>query len=547
MKAPSKEILHKAGKFILVGLFAAFCISWAPRPVKWVAIGDSITYLNDHLNETGNRLQKGYMTRAIEMLPNITYINKGFNGWTSTGIAEKIDQLGLEKADVYSVFLGTNDWWSGQPTGEFSDYTNNTGHKTVYGAFRIIVDKLRSLNPQARIILMTPMQRGDFVYWEHFRNNAYGSYRAKNGQQLADIAAAIKKIALHEKLPLVDIYHESGITPKNAVKFKRLKDSATGQYKNYSYPKYIDVPFNPDTDEYPYPVEAVDMTYDGLHPSDKGNEIIANMLVRELKNCKTTDIQEEVFLYPEKQATEKASITVFLPEAGNNSGKAVIICPGGAYGGLVFDREGTRVAKAFNKAGIAAFVLRYRLPDKTKNTDQSTYPLQDAQTAVKIIRQRADEWGIVSNKIGIMGFSAGGHLAATAGTHFSRPVIDNPENVNLRPDFMILVYPVISFTDAIGHLGSRENLLGTATPSQEKILLYSNELWVDKTTPPAFITHANDDSAVPVANSLVFYEALSKNGIPSEIHIYEKGEHGYLSKPPFDEWFGRCLYWLGER
>ncbi|MDR3093864.1 MAG: SGNH/GDSL hydrolase family protein [Bacteroidales bacterium] len=274
MKIPSKYI---------AAIAAALMLSWAPRPVKWVAIGDSITYLNDHLNETDHRVKKGYMTRVVEKLPHITYVNKGFNGWTSTGIAEKVDQLDLEKADVYSVFLGTNDWWSGQPTGEFSDYANNTGSKTVYGAFRVIVDKLRSLNPQARIILMTPVQRGDFVYWEHFRNNAHGSYRAKNGQQLADIAAAIQKIALHEKLPLVDIYHKSGITPRNAVKFKRLKDSVTGQYRNFAYPKYIDVPFDPDADQYPYPLEAINMTYDGLHPSDKGNEIIAKMLVKELE------------------------------------------------------------------------------------------------------------------------------------------------------------------------------------------------------------------------------------------------------------------------
>jgi lysophospholipase L1-like esterase len=287
MKNLSKKILHKAGKFIFAGIVATLVISCAPQPVKWVAIGDSITYLNDHLNETDNRLQKGYMTRVIEQLPNITYVNKGFNGWTSTGIAEQIEQLGLEKADVYSVFLGTNDWWSGQPIGEFSDYTGNTGYKTVYGAFRIIIDKLRSLNPHAQIILMTPVQRGDFIYWEHFKNNAYGSYREKNGQQLADVAAAIEDIALHEKLSLVDVYHKSGITPQNAVKFKRLKDSATGLYSNYAYPNYIDVPFNPDADEYPYPVEAIDMTYDGLHPSDQGNEIIANMLVKELKNSKT--------------------------------------------------------------------------------------------------------------------------------------------------------------------------------------------------------------------------------------------------------------------
>jgi lysophospholipase L1-like esterase len=251
--------------------------------MKWVAIGDSITYLNDHPGETGNRVAKGYMTRVIEQLPNLSCVNKGYNGWTAGGIADKIDDLGLEKADIYTVFLGTNDWWSGRPAGAMPDYENNTGSSTVYGAFRIIIDKLRSLNGRAHIILITPLQRGDFVYTGNFRNNAYGSYRGKNGQNLADIADAIKKIAKYEKLVVVDLYAKSGITPKNAVKFKRLKDPATGLYKNYTYPEYIDIPFNPDSDEYPYPIESVDMTYDGLHPSDKGNEVIANMLVKAMK------------------------------------------------------------------------------------------------------------------------------------------------------------------------------------------------------------------------------------------------------------------------
>lgn len=255
-------------------------------PVKWVAIGDSITYLNDHLYETGYRVEKGYMSRVTEQLPGITYVNKGFNGWTSVGIAQKINELGLEYADIYTVFLGTNDWWSGQPVGNMSDYTDNTGYQTVYGAFRIIIDKLRSLNPNANIILMTPLQRGDFVYLDNYSNNAYGSYRDKNGQQLADVADAIVNIARHEKLALVDLYHKSGITPKNAVRFKRLKDTVSGDYKNFTYPEYTQIPFDPVNDEYPYPETAIDMTYDGLHPSDKGNAIIADMLVKMLKNSR---------------------------------------------------------------------------------------------------------------------------------------------------------------------------------------------------------------------------------------------------------------------
>ena len=151
--------------------------SFAPKPLVWVAIGDSITYLNEHPNETGNRVTKGYMTGVIEKLPAVTYINQGHNGWTSGGIAKEIDSLGIVKADVYSVFLGTNDWWQGRPVGTIEDYHNNTGNTTVYGSFRIIINKLRSLNAAAKIILITPMQRADFVYINNMKNNAWGSYK----------------------------------------------------------------------------------------------------------------------------------------------------------------------------------------------------------------------------------------------------------------------------------------------------------------------------------------------------------------------------------
>ncbi|MDR3194939.1 MAG: SGNH/GDSL hydrolase family protein, partial [Tannerella sp.] len=266
--------MYKRLFFLSIIAAAGLHLSWAPQPVKWVAIGDSITYLNDHPAETGNRVEKGYMTRVVEQLPHISYVNKGYNGWTSIGIAEKIHDLGLEKADIYTVFLGTNDWWSGHPVGTIADYTDNTGTKTVHGAFRIIIDKLKSLNSEARIILLTPLQRGDFVYIGQYGNLAHGSYRAKNGRQLAGVAAAIRNIARLEDLTVIDLYNKSGITQKNMVKFKRLKDPSTGSYKAYAYPDYVDKAFDPENDEYPYPVEAIDMTYDGLHPSDKGNAAI---------------------------------------------------------------------------------------------------------------------------------------------------------------------------------------------------------------------------------------------------------------------------------
>jgi acetyl esterase/lipase len=239
----------------------------------------------------------------------------------------------------------------------------------------------------------------------------------------------------------------------------------------------------------------------------------------------------------------KPTLSVFLPPAGTENGAAVIICPGGGYGVLVIDREGYEVAKAFNKTGIAAFVLKYRLPSDKTMQDKSVAPLQDAQQAIKLVRENAKEWHLNSSKIGIMGFSAGGHLASTAGTHFDDPVITNKENTSLRPDFMILVYPVISFMDAPSHKGSRSNLIGIS-PTADKIKYFSNELQVKESTPPAFLTHAGDDTVVPVSNSILFYEALNKFKIPSDLHIYSKGEHGYLKNPSFEEWFTRCTHWM---
>jgi lysophospholipase L1-like esterase len=265
----------------IVFLIAVICVitSCSPKKITWIAIGDSITYLNEHKNETGNRITKGYMTRVTEKLPYITYINQGHNGWTSGGIADKIETLGLKKADVYSVFLGTNDWWQGRKLGALADYQNNSGNKTVYGSFRIIINKLRSLNPNAKIILITPMQRGDFVYIADMKNNAWGSYKDKNGQWLSEFADAVNAIGKFEKFAVIDLYNEPEMKMENLVNYKRLKDPQTGTYKNYPYPLFIDIPFNPETDEYPYPVDAIAITYDGLHPSDKGFDIIAEKLI----------------------------------------------------------------------------------------------------------------------------------------------------------------------------------------------------------------------------------------------------------------------------
>lgn len=267
---------------LLLSLFVLLN-AFQEKKYTWVAIGDSITYLNDHANETGNRVCKGYLTRVTEQLPSIQFQNQGHNGWTAVHIAEEIEKLGIGKADIYSVFLGTNDWWGGKPLGKMEDYEKNAGVATVYGAFRIIMDKIRSLNPDAKIVLITPMQRVDFVYISNYKNNAYGSYKDKNGQQLEQFANAVKDIAAHEGVAVVDLYHNKKMSLGKLVHFKRLKDPATSAYRDYAYPEFIGIPFNPEKDEYPYPAAAADMTYDGLHPSDKGNEVIAAQLVKQFR------------------------------------------------------------------------------------------------------------------------------------------------------------------------------------------------------------------------------------------------------------------------
>lgn len=247
---------------------------------KWVAIGDSITYLNDHLDETGNRVTQGYMSLVVNKLPNLDYENQGHNGWTAVRIAKEIDKLNLKTADVYTVFLGTNDWWGSQNLGTMDDYKNNTGTSTVYGSYRVITDKLKDLNSKAMVILITPLKRLDFVYYNNMKNNAFGSYKTKNGRDLAEFANAVAEIAKFEGYKLIDLYNSNDFNYKNIVNFKRLKDPLTGNYKDYKYPDFVDIPFNPETDEYPYPTEAINMTYDGLHPSDKGNQVIAKKIIK---------------------------------------------------------------------------------------------------------------------------------------------------------------------------------------------------------------------------------------------------------------------------
>ncbi|WP_207532142.1 alpha/beta hydrolase [Desertivirga arenae] len=245
------------------------------------------------------------------------------------------------------------------------------------------------------------------------------------------------------------------------------------------------------------------------------------------------------------EKVSKPGLEIFLPKKNKSMGAAVVIIPGGGYRHLSYSHEGTNIAAEFNKMGIAAFVLKYRLPSDKTMPDKSVGPLQDAQQAIKTVRSRAREWGIDTGKVGIVGFSAGGHLASTAGTHFNKAVIDNKENINLRPDFMVLVYPVISLSETLMHKGSRDNLIGTS-PSAELTRLYSNELQVSPQTPPTMLIHAGDDKTVKVQNSIRFYEALLQNNVSAEMHIYPKGGHGFglaQDRAP-DHWTDRVENWL---
>ena len=238
------------------------------------------------------------------------------------------------------------------------------------------------------------------------------------------------------------------------------------------------------------------------------------------------------------------TLTAFLPAAGKGNGTSIIVVPGGAYIGIAAGHEGADVARKFAEAGITAFLLKYRLPQELIMPNISIGSIQDAQRALQIVRERAAEWKLDVNKVGVIGFSAGGHLASTLGTHFGKSYIENKSNISLRPDFMALIYPVISMGEYT-HGGSKQNLLGSNPPST-LLEQFSNEKQVSANTPPTFFVHSQDDKVVPVQNSLLMYEALLKNNVKAEMHLYQAGNHGYglNNKTTQDQWFERCLNWL---
>lgn len=248
------------------------------------------------------------------------------------------------------------------------------------------------------------------------------------------------------------------------------------------------------------------------------------------------------------QSTSQVSIptlSVFLPKGIKQNQTAVVIFPGGGYTHLAIDKEGTKVAEWFNAQGIVAFVLKYRLPNNLIMTNKTVGPLQDAQEAIRVIRLNAAVWNIDPNKIGVMGFSAGGHLASTLSTHYDDRVYETSSKISARPDFSLLIYPVISMENDITHKGSQISLLGE-NASQQDIDSFSNEKKVTAQTPPAFLIHATDDNVVLPENSINYYLALKKNGVTAELHLYEKGGHGFgLGVNDTSKfWTKACEEWL---
>lgn len=246
---------------------------------------------------------------------------------------------------------------------------------------------------------------------------------------------------------------------------------------------------------------------------------------------------------------KEPAMEIYLPTKKFATGQAVVICPGGGYWGLAYDYEGTDIARYLNSIGVAAMVLKYRLPVYGNTIEPHKAPLMDAQRAIRLVRFNASKWNLDVSKIGIMGFSAGGHLASTAGTHFDygdKNATDSIERISCRPDFMILMYPVISFVDSSTHTGSRDALLGK-NPDRNLITYYSNELQVRDDSPPAFFVHADNDTGVPVENTLLMYIALRAKKIPAELHVLSEGEHGFglgTGNDHIASWTNSLKLWL---
>jgi acetyl esterase/lipase len=246
---------------------------------------------------------------------------------------------------------------------------------------------------------------------------------------------------------------------------------------------------------------------------------------------------------------QNPDIAIYLPPKRSATGQAVVICPGGGYSILAYEWEGTEVAKVLNAKGIAAFILKYRLPDPKSSITQHLSPLLDAKRAVRIVRANAGKWNVQKDRIGIMGFSAGGHLASTLLTQFDdgdKASKDLIEQQSSRPDFGVLVYPVISMSKSIMHQGSRNRLIGS-NPDAQLAAKYSSELQVTKETPPTFLVHAMDDNGVPMQNSLLFFQAMKEKGVTGELHVFPTGGHGFglaIGQGRLESWTSLCIDWI---
>lgn len=273
-----------------------------------------------------------------------------------------------------------------------------------------------------------------------------------------------------------------------------------------------------------------------------------NLWEKETPNSLKNENYQEIKIYKDSildktSQVSKPTITIFKPQKPN--GTSIVIFPGGGYKHLAINKEGYKVAKWLNSLGITAFVLKYRLPNEAIMIYKTIAPLQDAQEAIRFVRRKSNELNLDENKIGILGFSAGGHLAATLSNQYYKKIYAIKDNTSAKPNFSILIYPVISMDDAITHKGSKNNLLGNK-PSTKKIIKYSNEKQVDSLTPITFLVHATDDNSVPVENSIDYYLALKKYKISAELHIYQKGGHGFgLGKKNTSQFWGKaCEKWL---
>jgi len=248
---------------------------------------------------------------------------------------------------------------------------------------------------------------------------------------------------------------------------------------------------------------------------------------------------------------DRPSLTIYLPPRTRANGAAVVICPGGGYGHLAMDHEGHQVARWLNSFGVAGFILKYRHRNSGAGYGHPA-PLADARRAISMVRSRAGEFNVDPRRIGVMGFSAGGHLASSVATHFHTgrtDTTDKIDRVSCRPDFAVLIYPVISFTEWFTHKGSMRNLLGK-DPDAELVRTLSGELQVTSRTPATFLVHTTGDTVVPAENSIAFYLALRKAKVPAELHIFEKGRHGFglgRGVGPVSSWPGLCQKWMRDR